>query len=238
MIRNGVPFPLCSRCVPLDWEATKRRGPGEVAARLPPLKLLHGLLLDDAVLRVLLVPLPSTNRWSTVLLFQILQHTSVRWPDTPFGSPSSSPKSLDATRLPPPPTHPPSMSPSPLLLFSTLCLSASAASAGSVDYAPSSPSSLVTAAQAAEMAQHSYNELYPTTLNLSLLLGLGAFLLFVSPLVASWLASGRFLQGWMLGGRKRRKVAEEEWGMGLQRIMSAGVVVPAKVKIVSGWYAK
>lgn len=55
-----------------------------------------------------------------------------------------------------------------------------------------------------------------------------------------WFSTGRFTQGWTLGGRKKERV-EDEWGVkrGMHRVVSMqGVVVPAAINVVSAWFAK
>lgn len=84
------------------------------------------------------------------------------------------------------------------------------------------------------------NSLYANDFNLAMLLGVAAFFLAIAPVLATWFSTGRFTQGWFLGGKKRGK-PEEEWGIsrGMHRVVSMeGVVIPASIKVVSGWYAK
>jgi hypothetical protein len=82
------------------------------------------------------------------------------------------------------------------------------------------------------------NDLYARYFNLSLALGVAVLLLFAAPLYAGWLASGRLMQGWMLGGKKN-KSKEEVWGLGSDRaITMSSTPVPMKIRVVSGWWAK
>lgn len=97
----------------------------------------------------------------------------------------------------------------------------------------------VNAAALAKQVVAAYNSLYANDFNLAMLLGVAAFFLAIAPVLATWFSTGRFTQGWFLGGKKRGK-PEEEWGIsrGMHRVVSMeGVVIPASIKVVSGWYA-
>ncbi|KAM0746034.1 hypothetical protein T439DRAFT_330227 [Meredithblackwellia eburnea MCA 4105] len=84
-----------------------------------------------------------------------------------------------------------------------------------------------------------YNKLYANDLNLALLLGVGVFFFFISPILSSWVATGRFTYGWALGGKKKTN-ASDDWlaARGMHRVVSMdGVAIPASIRVVSSWYA-
>lgn len=84
------------------------------------------------------------------------------------------------------------------------------------------------------------NQLYPNILILSLVLTLGFFLLLATPLMGTWFANGRYLQGWSLKPPQKKGEKEEEWGLGLARVQTreSEIVRPPKIRVVSTWFAK
>ncbi|KAL8276777.1 hypothetical protein RQP46_010833 [Phenoliferia psychrophenolica] len=96
------------------------------------------------------------------------------------------------------------------------------------------------AAAAAKLGTEiAFNQIYANDLALALLLCLALFFLSAAPSMSVWFSTGRFTQGWVLGGRKKERV-EDEWSVkrGMHRVVSMqGVVVPAAINVVSAWFA-
>lgn len=87
------------------------------------------------------------------------------------------------------------------------------------------------------LAEMATNILFSMWLPLFLALLFIAYFLFVSPLVGPWIASGRYAQGWFLGGKRTSEV-DDDWGTAVRRVESIQPTrVPLKIKVVSSAYA-